>query len=145
MFSHPDFFRTCILEILSSIKSQTTHRWQKIQHKMAEAKISISPTRGQHFFTIQSNLSFNEKPKISTAKESQSTYLYTPQILFLRGAFIFFSYGNSGLYSNAVLTFIHPVSSTYIAIFTVERTRISEWSVYDKTNIHLSQKPQQPF
>lgn len=101
---------------------------EKIQHNMAEVKISIYPTRGRHFFTIQSNLTFViEKPKISTAKESQSTcLLYPPQILFLRGAFIFFSYGNSGLYGQCCPQF-HPSCVQYnIAIFTVERTRISE-------------------
>lgn len=68
-----------------------------------------------------------KKPKISTAKESQSTcLLYTPQILFLRGAFIFFLMETQDFTGNAVLNFTHPVSSTYIAIFTVERTRISE-------------------
>lgn len=99
---------------------------EKIQHEMvgsctslfisiAEANASIPSTRGRHFSTTQPNLSFiNEKPKSSTAKESQSIcLLYTPQTLFLRGAFIFLT-ETQDLTGNAVLSFTHTVSSTIL-------------------------------
>lgn len=97
---------------------------EEIQHKMADSRSSpfisiaegnISSTRGQRFSTIKSSLSFvNEKPKISTAKESQSIcLLYTPQILFLRGAFIFLT-ETQDFTGNAILSFTCTVSSTIL-------------------------------
>lgn len=95
---------------------------EKIQHKMVDGHLTslflsteaanLSSTRGRHFSTTQSNLSsVKEKPKISTAKESQRICLsYTPQILFLRGTYIFLM-ETQDFTGSTVLSFTHTVSS----------------------------------
>lgn len=124
-FPHPDFFRTFVLKILSSLKSQMTRRrlqrgWaqdgRRVQCSVSlKSSENFSSTRGQHSSTFKSNLSFrNEKSKTSIAKESQSIcLLYTPQILFLKGACIFLT-ETQGFTSNAVLSFSCTVSSTIL-------------------------------
>lgn len=123
-FSQPDLLRTCILKILNSLESQMTLRGLRDSGqngRLLQLSVSlrssenISSTRGQHFSTPKSNLSFvKEKPKTSTAKESQSIcLLYTPQILFLKGAFIF-RMATQGFTSNAVLSFTCTVPSTIL-------------------------------
>ena len=55
-----------------------------------------------------------KKPKTSTAKESQSIcLLYTPQILFFKGAFVFLM-ETQDFTSSAVLSFTCTVPSTIL-------------------------------
>jgi hypothetical protein len=82
------------------------------------------------------------KAKNLHSKESQSIcLLYAPQILFLKESSVFLW---KLRISQAMLSSVSTVQY-YIAIFTVERTLISEWSVYEvseEIDIHLNQKPQ---
>lgn len=100
---------------------------------------NISSTRGQHFPTPKSNLPFvKKKPKNlhSKGKPKHLLIIHSSDFIFKRS--LPFSYGNSGFYKQRCPQF-HLYCVQYdIAIFTVERTLISEWSVCFKFLMKLT-------
>lgn len=98
------------------------------------------PREGR-FSPCYSSLPFVSKnPKTSTAKESQSIcLLYTPQILFLKGAFSFFLNRNLG-YFQAMLSSVSPVLCPVLYCYIHSRTDFNFWviSLYFKFLIKLT-------
>lgn len=82
---------------------------------MAEAKISFSTTRGQHFFTIQLNLLLmkNQKSPQQRKVKALAYYTHSSDFIFKRSLH-FFLMETQNFIGNAVLNFTLPVSSTIL-------------------------------
>lgn len=143
MFSLPDVFRTCVLKVLSSVKSQPADDWEDSAQNgwngwqgaltylfPSTEEANLSSTRGRHFSTTQSNLSSvkgKTKHLHSKGKSEDLLIIHASDFIFKRN--LHFSYGNSRLHRQYRPQFHPHCVQYYIAIFTVERTWISEWSV----------------
>lgn len=93
----------------------------------AEGNPASISTRGQRPSTSKYPSFVKEKSKTSTAKESQSIcLLYTPQMLFFKGAFDFLL-ETQDFTSNAVLSF--PVLCPVLYCYIHSRTDFNFWVI----------------
>lgn len=145
--SHPAVFRICILKILSSLKSQMTLRrlrrdsaqngWWLLFFLSLKSPENISSTRGKHFSTRLAFIcDWKTKNFHSKGKSKHLLIIHSSDFIFKRS--LHFSYGNSGFYKQCCPQFHLYCVQYYIAIFTVERTLISEWSVCFKFLMKLA-------
>lgn len=120
--------------------------WEETQHKMADWLLfflslkspeNISSTRGKHFSTRLAFIcDWKTENFHSKGKSKHLLIIHSSGFIFKRS--LHFSYGNSGFYKQCCPQFHLYCVQYYIAIFTVERTLISEWSVCFKFLMKLA-------